>query len=453
MGAGASATPRVEPSTRPAPGAPPRLYDPPMQVARPRRVWLLGLVVALALVGCGVDPLAVLAPRARAAPERIAFVGSEGDLYTIAPDGSALTRLSQPAADGQERRSVHAWPSWSPDGQRIAVVRAEVDADGEATAGGLYVHPAAGGAPRQAFAADGVLPFFFAWAPDSRSLALLSQERGAISLRVAPADGAAGDVVASGRSLYLGWSPDGAALAAHLDGDADLAPAARVSTLPVRGGTARDLPVRPNGFRTPAYADAGRSLVVGGAAASGAPAVLSLPLDGGAPRTLLETAATPTFVLSPRGDRVAVTNESPLGSGLQIGLDVVDLASGAATRLYGGPIVAFFWSPDGLRLAWVAVDLANRQLVWYVGDGRSDPQRVTVFAPSQQLAQTLVFFDQYAATAAVWSPDSRSLLFTGWTDDLIEAPSRVWVVEATAGAQPRALADGLVATWSPPPRG
>jgi Tol biopolymer transport system component len=222
----------------------------------------------------------------------------------------------------------------------------------------------------------------------------------------------------------------------------------------VRGGAAaRDLPVRPNGFRTPAYADAGRTLVVGAPAPSGAPAVLALPLDGGAPRTLIETAGTPEFVLSPRGDRVAVTNEGPLGGGLSFGLDVVDLASGGSTRMFSGPIVAFFWAPDGQRLAWVAADLATQQLVWYVGDGRSDPQRVTVFLPSQQLAQTLFFFDQYATTTAVWSPDSRSLLFTGWIDDLVDGPSRVWVVDAAADAHPRALADGLVASWSPaPPR-
>jgi Tol biopolymer transport system component len=418
-----------------------------------RRRFSLALVLALCLVGCGTDPLAVLARDRARPPERIAFVGSEGDLYTVAPDGSALARLSQPQAPGAERRSVHVWPSWSPDGRQIAVVRADVNDDGEATTGGLYVMPAAGGTPREAFSADGALPFFYAWAPDSRSIALLSQEGGAISLRVAPVDGPAGAVVASGRSLYLGWAPDGGALAAHLDGDADQTSGARVSTVPIRGGaTARDLPVRPNGFRTPAYADAGRSVVVGGTAPSGAPAVLALPLDGGAPRTLLETAGTPNFVLSPSGDRVAVTNEAMGGGGLQTGLDLVDLAGGASTRLYGGPLVAFFWSPDGQRLAWVAADMANRELVWYVGDGRSDPQRVTAFVPSQQLAQTLFFFDQYAATTAVWSPDSRSLLFSGWIDDLVDGPSRVWVVEAADNARPRALADGLVATWSPPAR-
>ncbi|HEY3110129.1 MAG TPA: hypothetical protein VGL23_15300 [Chloroflexota bacterium] len=417
----------------------------------PRSFSLL-LVLALGLVGCGRDPFAVLAPNGGRPPERIAFVGSEGDLYTVAPDGSALARLSQPQSGDGPAHSVHVWPSWSPDGRRIAVVRADVDADGEATTSGLYILPAAGGSSRLAFSAEGALPFFYAWAPDSRSIALLSQEGGAISLRVAPVDGSAGGVVASGRSLYLGWAPDGAALAAHLDGDADQASGARVSTLSVRGGAAaRDLPVRPNGFRTPAYADAGHSVVVGGPAPSGSPAVLALPLDGSTPRTLLETASTPTFVLSPRGDRVAVTNEAPTGGGLQVGLDLVDLAGGATTRLYGGPIVAFFWAPDGRRLAWVAADLANRQLVWYVGDGRSDPERVTVFLPSQQLAQTLFFFDQYAATTAIWSPDSRSLLFTGWIDDLADGPSRVWVVEAAANARPRALADGLSASWSPPP--
>jgi Tol biopolymer transport system component len=410
----------------------------------------LAVIAALLLTACGFDPRALLTRDGPPAPEQIVFVGSEGDLFTVSPDGSALTRLSAPPSP--DHRSIHIWPSWSPDGRRIAVVRAEVDDEGQAASAGLYVVEARGGAARQAFSADGVLPFFYSWAPDSRSIALLSQEAGAISLRIAPADGPAGDVVASGRTLYLGWAPDGAALAAHLDGDADRADSARVSTLPVRGGTSRDLTVRPNGFRTPVYSEGGRALLVGGAAPSGSAAVLSLPVDGGAARTILETAGTPSFVLSPGGDRLAVTNEGSFGPGLQTGVDLVDLATGAANRLYGGPVIAIFWAPDGQRVAWAAIDMTQRQLVWWVGDGRSDPQRVTVFVPSGQLLQTLQFFDQYAATTTIWSPDSRSLLFTGWIDDLVDGPSKVWIVEATADARPRALADGIIASWSPAPR-
>ena len=94
--------------------------------------------------------------------------------------------------------------------------------------------------------------------------------------------------------------------------------------------------------------------------------------------------------------------------------------------------------------------MMQRELVWYVGDGRSEPQRITAFTPSPALLATLDFFDQYAPTTAVWSPDSRSILFTGWVDDLTDGLSQVWVVEASSNARPRAVVDGLIASWSPP---
>src|SRR5207302_8310409 len=95
----------------------------------PRRSLLLALVAALALVGCGRDPLAVMAPNGGV---RIAFVAPEGDVYTITPDGTALTRLTDRGGPSDsERRSVHFWPSWSPDGRRIAVVRADLENEEE----------------------------------------------------------------------------------------------------------------------------------------------------------------------------------------------------------------------------------------------------------------------------------------------------------------------------------
>ena len=56
-------------------------------------------------------------------------------LAVSAPPAVAQARLTDRGGPSDsERRSVHFWPSWSPDGRRIAVVRADLENE-EETAG------------------------------------------------------------------------------------------------------------------------------------------------------------------------------------------------------------------------------------------------------------------------------------------------------------------------------
>lgn len=249
------------------------------------RIALLALVCLL-LTSCR-DTLAVLGPGRGTAPsELIAYIGTEGDLYTVAPDGTGTTRLTQLGGpEEQSKRSVHFWPTWSPDGRRIASVRLDVE-DDEPAGAGLYLFAPGLAAPKQLFSAEGSLPFFVSWAPDGRALAVLSREDGQVSLRVVGAEGGAAEAaVARGNPLYLAWSGDSATLAAHVDGDAD---SGRVSLLPMPRYSAseRDLALRPTAFRAPAYMADG-SLLVGGPGG-----VLSVPAAGGAPRTVVALDGT-----------------------------------------------------------------------------------------------------------------------------------------------------------------
>ena len=68
-----------------------------------------------------------------AAVDRIAYVGDDGNIYTVRGDGSRrdqVTRLNAgPVASlavaglAQARSAYYAWPTWSPDGTRIAASR------------------------------------------------------------------------------------------------------------------------------------------------------------------------------------------------------------------------------------------------------------------------------------------------------------------------------------------
>src|SRR6185436_2057109 len=140
--------------------------------------------------------------------------------------------------------------------------------------------------------------------------------------RVASSNGASGGAIAKARSLYLGWSPDGATLVTHEDGDISRVPTARVNTVAARGGATRDLAVRPNSFRAPIYTPDGRTVLIGGPSDNGRTSVLAVPVGGGPTRTVIETEGPPSFLLSPRGDRVAVTSEGVLPGGLRTDIDI-----------------------------------------------------------------------------------------------------------------------------------
>jgi TolB protein len=87
-----------------------------------------------------------------------------------------------------------------------------------------------------------------------------------------------------------------------------------------------------------------------------------------------------------------------------------------------------------------------------VGDGKT--YDLTDFAPSRPLLQVFQYFDQYALSHRVWSPDSQHLVFTGSAGAdadpaLALRHPTVYTVAATAHTTPKALSDGHIAFWSP----
>lgn len=85
---------------------------------------LLGLLAALMLVGCGgteeagpaLTPTVTPSPEPEEFTERIAFVGTDGNVWAISPNGTDSQRLT---TDGD-----NAQPSWSPDGELLAYIHA-----------------------------------------------------------------------------------------------------------------------------------------------------------------------------------------------------------------------------------------------------------------------------------------------------------------------------------------
>ncbi|MCH7755846.1 PD40 domain-containing protein [candidate division KSB1 bacterium] len=120
--------------------------------------------------------------------DRITYVGPNGDLFIINPDGTnqlKLTGASQVAAGVPgvlaapmlDLNNFYAWPTWSPDGRKLAASRVRViEQRTEVTL--EVIDPSTGRAvtlfrnETPALMAD-VVPHYIYWAPDSKSLAFL----------------------------------------------------------------------------------------------------------------------------------------------------------------------------------------------------------------------------------------------------------------------------------------
>jgi hypothetical protein len=88
-----------------------------------------------------------------------------------------------------------------------------------------------------------------------------------------------------------------------------------------------------------------------------------------------------------------------------------------------------------IRLAWSIVHTA---------DGSVDD--AVSFHPADSFLLLIPYFDQYAQSLSLWSPDSRYLVFAD--TDQLDQPS-IRVLDTTQPQQPaRQLADGSFAAWS-----
>jgi Tol biopolymer transport system component len=136
---------------------------------------------------------------------RIAFAGSDGQIYVMNADGSGLTAL----ADGDS-------PTWSPDGTRIAFTS---NRDGNLE---IYVMDSAGSGQTNLTnnpADDTYGLFLFStnpWSPDGTQIAFSrhEDENGSFGAYVMNADGSDQSLLAEipGLGLFAGWSPDGGSI-------------------------------------------------------------------------------------------------------------------------------------------------------------------------------------------------------------------------------------------------
>jgi TolB protein len=401
---------------------------------------LIGLLSVGVLVGgliVGALALRLLRPSTTTAD--VLVLGGDRQVLLVQANGTSRVVARDASAD------LFRYPTLAPDGQRMAYI--SQDADGLA----LFSVGLRSGERIELYRSRDNPPLYAAWSPDGQYVSFLTNVRsGGLAVHVVPADGSrqAELLGFSPRSSYFAWQPDGSTILLHIGGS--VFEDGRV--LRYRPGSATPLIERadPGFFQTPAWSvDGSQFYYVAQPAVDGpvSPEVVESLLtrvdaDGGNPQVLVrEQQAAMLFLRAPQSEDIAYVTADAQGFGA---LKIVR-ADGSQATLSAPEqrVPAFFWAPDGERIAYLTATQASAttppQFTWHVvevADGNT--QEVASFTPSRAFGALVGFFDAYALSFSLWSPDSRQLIYG--TDD------GVYVVDVTNREIER-RADGVLGMW------
>ncbi len=448
----------------------------PGPVADGKPAWLLEIRDEAATDG-SEDPSED--PEARAAAiDRIAVIRRDGSLVTIDPRGGEPRELQ---GDDEIRFGL---PTWSPDARRLATIGIR------GNRASVYLTRDEPDAQSRQLYTDAVeTPFYLYWAPGGRFLGFLANhaEEG-VGLHAAEPGTGEHNLLAAGTPLYWSWAQRNPQVLVHAAeagsgegalGLVDIVTGARQSL----GATA------VGSFRTPGISPSGRYLSYGQPAEGEVSQIVVLDRQDpdAEPQTIDHLGLAP-MSWSPAADELAFLSPRQDADAAAGPLRLIDAESGRVRGLVGDSVLAFFWSPDGRWIAYLTLERTldqdsiraaapgRLQVGWTAGTpdltrptrparivaqstpdlemvlrvvevARSarGPRELARFHPSRSFTlQVLPFFDQYALSHRIWSPDSTSLVLP------MRQPGGSMVrVIPIDGSPPRDLIRGSLAFWSP----
>ena len=189
--------------------------------------------------------------------------------------------------------------------------------------------------------------------------------------------------------------------------------------------------------------------------------------DGKSVKLVDEVNGIIAFSWSPDGQYIAYRT---LSSDAISAVYVIDANTGElVTRSNVTGIVAFFWSPDSEKIAYITLStppgsfnidaelsgqvasLTQEEdgLAWnvlYIDDGSN--QLYSSFVPTFEMQYLLGYFDQFAQSHQVWSPDSTYLVYSERVG-VDDRQSMITILNTDLpDAEPFQLIEGTFGVWS-----
>ena len=389
---------------------------------------------------------------------RIVYINEEGQVITIAPDGRDERILT-------DQSQFYQFPAWSPDGEYVAAI------GGSREGSGVYIlrdtdQP---GSQEQYFSRN-ENPIYLYWSPEGNQLGFIANNLdNGIGLYLTSVDDAESQLLATGAPFYWHWTADGQQLLIHAGADSEQS---RLTLIDMNGDENDEI-AAPGDFQSPAISANGRYWAYAEALEAGLSWLTVLDTETG--EIYQDRHAGQVAIgWSPTNDQLAMISGRPESNDFRGPLRVMDAYTGKGRLLSQDYVFAFFWSPDGRSLAYISLPRANEDIVAQANSLRArrtlsrlntapllqpfphqfelrvvdvatgEDRLLTRFQPTFMfLSQFLPYFDQYAHSHRLWSPDSNAIVLP--IRD--EGENQVTVMPVN-GDEKQVIAEGDMAFWS-----
>jgi len=392
---------------------------------------------------------------------QLAIIGTDGNLYRYdSPSGAEAVTHDAAIADGFFYRD----PSWSPDGWLSYVGVAHSGSDVEI---GVNAIPPGGGDPVQLESGPDDYIYGY-WSPATcvqreacARFAYLMQDAGQIGMRIATLgdnlDALTISRLGRASTFYYSWSPDGRAMLWFTGGtDLSIYDA-------LEDQVTETLEVMPGTFQTPIWSPIDDRLLY----ATAQNRLTQMAIREGASEQPFGDAVDDrlAFTWSPDGARVAYAH----GISDFQALTIHNLETGVEQRYETlEKVLAWFWSPDGTKLAVINIEMTRPELQqaasgrharplnqetghpvlgWYLIDVKEGSlQRVIEFVATFDQTYFYQWFEQFAQSHQIWSPDSRYLVYA---ERRLDDKPRVRIIDTeNLTRAPETLMEGTLAIFS-----
>ena len=351
----------------------------------------------------------------------LAYVADDGTLTLRPIDEHGVDDPVGIAAGSDRERLVG--PTWSPTGA-LAVSRTGRDAE-KAPTGEFQLHTAQQRSGRLLFRnppnaptvmAPGVA-HYAAWSHNGRRVALIAPGAEQLQLYLLEPSLADPEVpprpLLSGAPMIFAWSPDDRLLAIHCGNDLLLIDAAAVEAGAepdeARHPLISDVPT----YRAPSWTVDGASIIYAAPRAQAGNTLWTVRRDGSDRGAIADLDGVTALSRAPARDLLALVTLSPaVAAGHDLRL--LDLQAETIDPIETGPVTAAFWAPDGSALYYFVPSSEDGEYVlrrWRLAD--RSRQWLTRFRPSAHFLTLLSFYDQYAHSHHLLSPDGRWLTLGG----------------------------------------
>ncbi len=410
---------------------------------------------------------------------RIAFINTEGQLETIDPDGNDRRLL---ATDDR----IYQFPAWSPDGRYIAAL------GGNEQSAGIYVfEDDAEVEGRQLFSSPREAPVYLYWSPDNKNISFIALRPSgeAFGLHLVSVEGSHTDrTLITGRPCFWNWNARGDEMILHT-GFSGEEGARLVFGDPSDPDTFRldENIAKPGLFQTPCFSSSGRYWSFAQINEDGFSQIV---IDGhsveeqlyinhyGAAAMAWNPSRDILAFISPEADSQSAYGPLRLVNPQHEWTDDGE-AEGIVEVLTDDRVLCFFWSPNGESLAYITLantyerlkdilqpkpqqfDLEGGTLrepapdrereihlnLFVMHMDEDEPRLLYTFQPHEFFTERfLPFFDQYAHSHRIWSPDSDAIVLPV----LDQEEPKLMIISTRRGsrARPRVLVEGLMAFWS-----